>query len=183
VFAHSQGVSDSVITDHRVKQAGFGGYGRIVGNGAAVKGGRLLGTAVGQSFVDGAFAVAGQQGADAMLALVPPTTTAGLIEHLNISGSDPENKLDQRLGQRIFAAFGGAIDTTQPAGNIRDAFFFLATLPDFWGQVTPNDGVENLDSTTLGRHSHTFHQVDHILQIEDPAILHTELELLSQYVD
>ncbi len=41
--------------------------------------------------------------------------------------------------------------------------------------MTPNDGVENVDSTTLGACHRTLPQVDHILIIEDPHLLHDAL--------
>jgi hypothetical protein len=180
-FAHSQGVNDGVITDERLREAGLDRLGRVVGVAGAVLGGRLIGTAVGDSFVAGAEAVAGEQGRYAFELLTPTLTMDALANHLNLEPTDPERRMQRllnRLENRTYAAFGGVVDPNAPQGNVRAAFFGLAQLPDFYGQVAPNDGVENLDSTTLGRHSLTFQQTDHILITEDPNILRAELQVL-----
>ncbi len=181
VFAHSQGVNDAVLTDHRLRTAEFVGFRRVVGIAGAVMGGRLLESAIGQSFVDGAFAIAGEQGAAAMEALKESVATAELIEHLAIPGPDFAKRLNLEihLVTRTFAAFGGTVDPALPQGNIRGTFLFLAGFPDGNGEVKPNDGVEDFTSTLLGSVNRVFPQTDHILITEDPEILAEMLETLD----
>jgi hypothetical protein len=172
VFAHSQGVADTVLSDFRLRRAGFSPYGPIVAFGSAVKGGRLLGTPIGDFFLSAAEQVAGAQGRNAMLELTPSVTAATF---LSATGFPSEDVLDAYLGARITAAFGGVVDPTAPQGNVRSSFLGLAATPDYLGQVTPNDGVENTSSTLLGAFHQAVPQTDHILIIEDPQILHDAL--------
>ncbi|MGE0869337.1 MAG: hypothetical protein AB7P03_12280 [Kofleriaceae bacterium] len=178
IFAHSQGVFDAVVTDHRLKEAHLNDFKRIVSVAGATQGGRLIGTPLGDTFVQGAEDAAGEQGRIAFEALEPSVSIANLIEFLDVNGAHPEDKQRKRVRRAVWGAFSGSVDPNLPQGNIRDAFLFLAAQPDFRGEVTSNDGVENLDSTSLGKRRLTFVQADHILMIEDPAILRAELEVV-----
>lgn len=142
-----------------------------MGIAGATRGGRLVEAPIGASFASLAEDAGGAQGRVAVEELGATATAANLIEHLEIRGANPGEKLVQRLSHRIHAASGGIVDPAAPQGNVRDSFLFFATLADGNGEVLPNDGVEDAASTLLGRHSQAFPQVDHILIIEDPALL------------
>jgi hypothetical protein len=179
-FAHSQGVTDAVLTDHRLRRAGLAGLGRIVGIAGATRGGRLIEAPIGAVFAQGAEDAAGEQGRVAIEELGATATTANLIEHLDITGANREEKLVHRLSRRIDVAFGGVVDPSAPQGNVRGSFLFLAGLADGDGNVNPNDGVEDTSSTLLGKRSLAFQQVDHILITEDPALLRRMIEELAR---
>lgn len=181
VFAHSQGMIDTVLTDHRLYGAGLGQFDRIIGIAGAVKGGRLIESVIGPDLIAGAGFLAGDQGATAFELVSKTNTVAALIEHLHIPGPEfarPLN-LDIRLIARTFAAFGGVLDSGAPQESARTALLGLTDIPDGDGLVKPNDGVEDFDSTTLGQHNRIFEQVDHIQITEDPALLAEMLNVIA----
>ena len=184
VFAHSQGMIDTLLTDHRLATAGLPRFARIVGIAGAVKGGRLIESVIGPDLIAGAALLAGEQGGTAFELVSKTNTVAALIEHLNITGPDfaRELNLDIRLINRTFAAFGGVLDPNAPQGNARAALLGLTLIPDGDGLVKRNDGVEDFDSTTLGQHNRIFQQVDHIQITEDPALLSEMLNVIAAAV-
>jgi hypothetical protein len=180
VFAHSQGMIDTILTDERLRAAGLEPFERIIGVAGAVKGGRLIESAIGPFLIDGAEAVAGEQGRVAF-ELVGKTATVGVLaDVLGIGGPDfaVEFNLDIELIKRTFAGFGGVLDSSAPQGNARVALLDLTDIPDGDGLVKPNDGVEDFDSTTLAQNNLLFEQVDHIGIIEDPALLRAMLDVI-----
>lgn len=180
MFAHSQGMIDAVLTDHRLASAGLPIFNKIIGIAGAVKGGRLIESAIGPDLIAGAAFLAGEQGGLAFELVSKTNTVAELIEHLDIPGPDfaKEFNLDIRLVNKTFAAFGGVLDNTAPQGNARVALLGLTGIPDGDGVVKPNDGVEDFDSTTLGQNNAIFQQVDHIQITEDPALLASMLNVV-----
>jgi len=184
MFAHSQGMIDTILTDHRLRTAGLVSFERIIGIAGAVKGGRLIESAIGQLLIDGAEAAAGEQGRIAFELVGKTATVNSLIDLLEIPGPDfaKELNLDIRLISRTFAGFGGVLDSSAPQGNARLALLGLTDIPDGDGLVKPNDGVEDFDSTTLAQNNLIFEQVDHILIIEDPALLREMLDVIVDAV-
>ncbi len=180
MFAHSQGMIDTVITDHRLRSAGLPTFDRVIGIAGAVKGGRLIESFIGPDLIAGATFLAGEQGGAAFELVGKTNTVNSLIDILEIPGPDfakPLN-LDIRLLNRTFAAFGGVLDSLAPQGNARAGLLALTDIPDGDGVVKPNDGVEDFDSTTLGQHNKIFQQVDHIQITEDPALLAEMLNVI-----
>ena len=120
VFAHSQGMIDTVLTDHRLSRAGVGGFKRIIGIAGAVKGGRLIESVIGPDLIAGAGFLAGEQGATAFELVSKTNTVAALIELLDIPGPEFAQalNLDIRLIARTFAAFGGVLDSGAPQDNV-----------------------------------------------------------------
>jgi hypothetical protein len=167
MFAHSQGMIDTTFE-------------RIIGVAGAVKGGRLIESAIGPFLIDGAEAVAGEQGRVAFELVGKTATVNVLADVLGIGGPDfaVEFNLDIELIKRTFAGFGGVLDSSAPQGNARVALLDLTDIPDGDGLVKPNDGVEDFDSTTLAQNNLLFEQVDHILIIEDPALLRAMLDVI-----
>ena len=153
---------------------------RIIGVAGAVKGGRLIESAIGPLLIGGAEAVAGEQGRVAFESVGKTATINILVDVLEIPGPDfaKEFNLDIRLINRTFAGFGGALDSSAPQGNARLGMIALTDIPDGDGLVKPNDGVEDFDSTTLAQHNLIFDQVDHIQIIEDPALLRDMLDVI-----
>ena len=180
MFAHSQGMIDTILTDERLRAAGLVPFERIVGVAGAVKGGRLIESAIGPVLIDGAEAVAGEQGRVAFELVGKTATVAILVDVLGIGGPEfaEEFNLDIELVKRTFAGFGGVLDSSAPQGNARLALLGLTDIPDGDGLVKPNDGVEDFDSTTLAQNNLIFEQVDHILIIEDPALLRAKLDVI-----
>jgi hypothetical protein len=180
VFAHSQGMIDTILTDDQLRAAGLMGFERIIGVAGAVKGGRLIESAIGPFLIDGAEAVGGEQGRVAFELVGKTATVNALAEVLGIGGPDfaKELNLDIELVKRTFAGFGGVLDSSAPQGNARLGFLDLTDIPDGDGLVKPNDGVEDFDSTTLAQHNLIFEQVDHILIIEDPSLLRAMLDVI-----
>ncbi len=180
VFAHSQGMIDTILTDERLRAAGLESFERIIGVAGAVKGGRLIESAIGPFLIDGAEAVAGEQGRVAFELVGKTATVNVLADVLGIGGPDfaVEFNLDIELIKRTFAGFGGVLDSSAPQGNARVALLDLTDIPDGDGLVKPNDGVEDFDSTTLAQNNLLFEQVDHIGIIEDPALLRAMLDVI-----
>jgi hypothetical protein len=180
VFAHSQGMIDAVMTDHRLHTAGLPPFDRIIGIAGAVKGGRLIESVIGPSLIDGAEAAAGEQGRVAFESVGKTAVLNLLIDVLEIPGPDfaQEFNLDIRLINRTFAGFGGVLDSSAPQGLARLVLLSLTDIPDGDGLVKPNDGVEDFDSTTLAQNNAIFDQVDHILIIEDPGLLRDMLDVI-----
>lgn len=180
VFAHSQGMIDTILTDERLRAAGLEPFERIIGVAGAVKGGRLIESAIGPFLIDGAEAVAGEQGRVAFELVGKTATVNVLADVLGIGGPDfaVEFNLDIELIKRTFAGFGGVLDSSAPQGNARVALLDLTDIPDGDGLVKPNDGVEDFDSTTLAQNNLLFEQVDHIGIIEDPALLRAMLDVI-----
>jgi hypothetical protein len=180
MVAHSQGMIDTVMTDHRLRSAGLVSFERIIGVAGAVKGGRLIESAIGPFLIDGAEAVAGEQGRVAFESVGKTATINALVDVLEISGPEfaEEFNLDIRLINRTFAGFGSVLDSSAPAGNARPGLISLTDIPDGDGLVKPNDGVEDFDSTTLAQHNLIFDQMDHIGIIEDPALLRDMLDVI-----
>jgi hypothetical protein len=180
MFAHSQGMIDTILTDERLRAAGLESFERIIGVAGAVKGGRLIESAIGPFLIDGAEAVAGEQGRVAFELVGKTATVNVLADVLGIGGPDfaVEFNLDIELIKRTFAGFGGVLDSSAPQGNARVALLDLTDIPDGDGLVKPNDGVEDFDSTTLAQNNLLFEQVDHILIIEDPALLRAMLDVI-----
>ncbi|MGE0548669.1 MAG: hypothetical protein AB7O24_27260 [Kofleriaceae bacterium] len=168
IFAHSQGSIDAVLTDDRLRDAGFAGFDHIVTIGAALEGGRLIRSGIGASWISGALAAAGTQGATAMEALAPDLVAGTLTGLLGVT---TEQELASVLAERITFSFAGAIDTTAPKGNVRDAFLFLAGQADGAGRIDPSDGVVSTTSALKGGFTKSYPQTDHVLLIEDPALL------------
>ncbi len=180
MFAHSQGMIDTILTDERLRAAGLVPFDRIVGVAGAVKGGRLIESVIGQLLIDGAEAVGGEQGRVAFELVGKTATVDVLADVLGIGGPDfaKEFNLDIELIKRTFAGFGGVLDSSAPQGNARLALLGLTDIPDGDGLVKPNDGVEDFDSTTLAQNNLLFEQVDHIGIIEDPALLRAMLDVI-----
>jgi hypothetical protein len=180
MFAHSQGMIDTILTDERLRAAGLVPFERIIGVAGAVKGGRLIESAIGPLLIDGAEAVGGEQGRVAFELVGKTATVDVLADVLGIGGPDfaKEFNLDIELIKRTFAGFGGVLDSSAPQGNARLAFLGLTDIPDGDGLVKPNDGVEDFDSTTLAQNNLIFEQVDHILIIENPALLRAMLDVI-----
>jgi hypothetical protein len=180
MIAHSQGMIDSIMTDERLRAAGLVPFEHIVGVAGAVKGGRLIESAIGQFLIDGAEAVAGDQGRIAFELVGKTETVNALADVLGIGGPEfaKEFNLDIELVKRTLAGFGGVLDSSAPQGNARVALLGLTDIPDGDGLVKPNDGVEDFDSTTLAQHNLIFEQVDHIGIIEDPALLRAMLDVI-----
>jgi hypothetical protein len=168
------------VGPHRLRAAGLASFRRIVGISGAVKGGRLIESAIGPLFIEGAEAAAGEQGRIAFERVAKTATVNTLIDVLEIPGPDfaLDLDLDIRLIERTFAGFGGVLDSSAPQGNARLGLLGLTDIPDGDGLVKPNDGVEDFDSTTLAQHNLIFDPVDHILIIEDPALLRAMLEVI-----
>ncbi len=179
-FAHSQGMIDAVMTDHRLRSAGLPSFDRIIGIAGAVKGGRLIESEIGPLLIGGAEAAAGEQGRIAFETVDRTATIANLIDVLEIPGPPfaQELNLDIRLISRTFAGFGGVLDSSAPQGNARQGLIDLTDIPDGDGLVKPNDGVEDFDSTTIAQHNLVFEQVDHIGIIEDPSLMRAMLETI-----
>ncbi len=168
MFAHSQGALDAVISDHRLRQAGFAGFERIISVGGALEGGRLIPTATGLSWRAGAALAAGFQGDAAIAELDPGIVQDILAEHLEL---DDESQVRTALDKRIDFAFGGTINPFFPPLNVRPGLFALASTPDLFGFVGPNDGMVSIDSSHRGRRTKTYNQTDHVQVIEDPDLL------------
>jgi hypothetical protein len=182
MFAHSQGMIDTIMTDERLWAAGLASFEHIIGVAGAVKGGRLIESVIGPILIDGAEAVGGEQGRVAFELVGKTATVNALADVLGIGGPDfaKEFNLDIELIKRTFAGFGGVLDSSAPQGNARLALLGLTDIPDGDGLVKPNDGVEDFDSTTLAQNNLIFEQVDHILIIEDPALLRAMLDVIVE---
>jgi hypothetical protein len=155
VFAHSQGMIDTILTDERLRAAGLEPFERIIGVAGAVKGGRLIESAIGPFLIDGAEAVAGEQGRVAF-ELVGKTATVGVLaDVLGIGGPDfaVEFNLDIELIKRTFAGFGGVLDSSAPQGNARVALLDLTDIPDGDGLVKPNSSRSTTSASSRTRRS------------------------------
>ncbi|MGE3454659.1 MAG: hypothetical protein AB7O24_06075 [Kofleriaceae bacterium] len=167
VFAHSQGVNDMVITDARLREAGFPGFGPIVGVCGAVLGGRFTANPAAWAIIPVAAGVGGFQGVDAMVALQPVQSYNWMEQVLRPTDTSIAG-IEAAIGERIDLAVAGAINPFWP-GFVRPLMYNLSLYPNELGWVLPNDGFVDAHPAELGRHTVTL-SGDHFSMIEDPSI-------------
>jgi hypothetical protein len=178
MFAHSQGAIDAVLTDDRLRKAGYAGFDNIVTIGAALGGGRLIRSMIGEGWLQAGLDASGEQGKLALNDLAPDVVEENFIKHLELSSAD---SIAPTLKDRIDYGFGGTIDAKAAKGNVRDGFLFLAGQLDGEGRLDPSDGVVSTESSSsFAAHGKLYPQTDHIGIIEDPDLLADMLAIVAK---
>ncbi|MGE0872176.1 MAG: hypothetical protein AB7P03_26695 [Kofleriaceae bacterium] len=176
VFAHSQGVNDMVITDARLRDAGFAGLGPIVGVCGAMLGGRFTANPAAWAIIPVAAGVGGFQGVDAMIALQPLQSYSWMEQVLRPTDTSLAG-IEAAISERVELAVAGAINPFWP-GFVRPLMYNLSLYPNELGWVLPNDGFVDARSAELGRETITL-SGDHFSMIEDPAIAQEIMQRLT----